>query len=486
MTRSVIALCIVLLAVVIAPAAAQAWTETYTWAPSSGATSYRLETSVDGGSSWMLQGTPPTTSFTLTMTSAGLTLVRVLPCKSSGCATTIPSGFWHNEAWRPGPALLQSTSLVRLGAFRVPQGIVAGSQAGQKTFAYGGTSLAFNAANRSLFVVGHDWDQQVAEIQIPASIVDSATIGGLNVATVLQPFADVTEGRMKSILASPTETVKVGGLFVWNGQLVASVYDYYDGCACNAQSSHFVSGLSLATPGDVRGPFRVGDVNPGFVAGYMMPVPPEWQATLGGSALTGNCCLSIISRTSFGPAAFAFDPANLGVLSPVPAPPLVEYPQTHPTLGNWNSTWDGVTVLFNSTTQIKGAVLVQGTRSVLFFGRQGTGTFCYGQGTSTNPPPAGYCYDPIDAAQGSHAYPYRYQVWAYDLNDLAAVKAGGKLPWDVKPYAVWALPLPYVTDGSAWLGGAAYDSTTGRIYVSQQFVDGLDRYPVIHVFQVTP
>src|SRR5262249_38674570 len=161
------------------------------------------------------------------------------------------------------------------------------------------------------------------------------------------------------------------------------VYDYYDGCGCNAVSSHFVSGLNLSVRGDVTGPFRIGDVNPSFVSGFMMPVPAEWQATLGGPMLTGNCCLSIISRASFGPAAFAFDPANLGALAPVPATPLVEYPQAHPTLGTWNSTWDGVTALFNSTTQIKGAVLVQGTRSVLFFGRQGTGTFCYGQGTST-------------------------------------------------------------------------------------------------------
>src|SRR5262249_1652303 len=205
----------------LAPVTGHAWTETYTWAPTTGGTSYRLETSIDQGGLWVLQGTPTTTSFTLTMTSGGLTLVRVLPCSLS-CATTIAKGFWHNEAWRPGPSLLQSTNLVRLGAFRVPQGQIAGSAPGQKTFAYGGTAPAFNAANQSLFLVGHDWDQQVAEIQIPTTIVDSATISGLNAATVLQPFQDVLEGRIRSIETTPTETAKVGGLLVYGGRLLVT------------------------------------------------------------------------------------------------------------------------------------------------------------------------------------------------------------------------------------------------------------------------
>ena len=29
-----------------------------------------------------------------------------------------------------------------------------------------------------------------------------------------------------------------------------------------------------------------------------------------------------------------------------------------------------------------------------------------------------YCYDPTNSDKGQHAYPYRYQMWAYDLNEL--------------------------------------------------------------------
>ena len=84
---------------------------------------------------------------------------------------------------------------------------------------------------------------------------------------------------------------------------------------------------------------------------------------------------------------------------------------------------------------------------------------CYGNGTAnpsldgTTASMALYCYDPTNSYKGTHAYPYRYQVWAYDLNDFAEVKAGTKQPWDVVPYGVWSLnlPTPESTGGPAGL-----------------------------------
>ena len=72
------------------------------------------------------------------------------------------------------------------------------------------------------------------------------------------------------------------------------------------------------------------------------------------------------------------------------------------------------------------------------------------------PDPEGgaYCYDPTNSYKGPHAYPYRYQIWAYDLNDFAAVKAGTKQPWDVVPYGVWPLELP-TPESTTTLGGVA-------------------------------
>jgi len=82
--------------------------------------------------------------------------------------------------------------------------------------------------------------------------------------------------------------------------------------------------------------------------------------------------------------------------------------------------------------------------------------------------------------KGDHAYPYAYYVWAYDAHDLVAVKMGTKQPWDVVPYAVWTLELPYAPGKGHHIGGVAYDPASGRIFVSQQFADG--DLPIVHVF----
>jgi hypothetical protein len=183
----------------------------------------------------------------------------------------------------------------------------------------------------------------------------------------------------------------------------------------------------------------------------------------------GNCCISLVARTSLGPSVSALDPAQFGNAT-VPASVLLAYPQAHQTL--WVYGTAGTNIYFNGSTQIKGVVFPAGTSSVLFFGRHGLGPYCYGDGDE--------CNDPDVSDKGEHAYPYAYYVWAYDAHDLAAVKAGQKQPWDVRPYAVWSLTLPTPDTHGHHIGGVAYDPATGRIFVSQLYGDG--NYPVIHVF----
>ena len=121
-----------------------------------------------------------------------------------------------------------------------------------------------------------------------------------------------------------------------------------------------------------------------------------------------------------------------------------------------------------------GAVFPEGTRSVLYFGRHGTGPYCYGEGT--------VCNDPTSSSKGDHAYPYVSQVWAYDVQDLIAVKNGQKNPWDVMPYATWAFKLPFEVTGNGRPGGVAYDPATQRVFWLERFGDG--DWPVITVWQV--
>jgi len=185
--------------------------------------------------------------------------------------------------------------------------------------------------------------------------------------------------------------------------------------------------------------------------------------------MAGGTLGAINSLQSWGPSASVFNPADVATGSPAPAMVVLGYPYGHPladtTTGNQ---------YLSQADFITGMVFPAGTRTVLFFGKHGTGNYCYGTGGTS-----GDCYDPDDNSKGIHSYPYRSQVWAYDANDLIAVKNGLKQSYEVMPYAVWQLDAPVVD-----IQGVAYDPATQRLYVSQVYAE--NTRPLIRVYQVTP
>jgi hypothetical protein len=366
--------------------------------------------------------------------------------------------------------------LVYQGAFRVPS-----AEPGD-TFSYGGQTLAYNPASNTLFI--SSLKENVAELSIP-SPVKADRLDQLPVASVVQPFRDPTDGRLHDI---SEHEVKLGGLLVHDTRLYASGYIYYD-AGHTQRLTHFSRSLDLSRP-EVQRIHQVGETGKaGFVAGYMAPVPVEWQTALGGPAVTGQCCIPIVGRTSFGPSLFSWNPADLGRRDPVPVTPLLYYNEQHPTLGSW----EGSKSTYGGTTQIAGVAIIEGTRTVLFPGRTGLGEFCYGSGTDDprkakerGPNGETYCYDPTNSYKGQHAYPYRLQFWAYDVTDLAAVRLGKKEPWDVVPYAIWPFELPSLGEPQPLLGRLAYDARGRRLFISELFAehDVYARRPIIHVYVV--
>jgi hypothetical protein len=355
----------------------------------------------------------------------------------------------------------------------VPQG-----SSDKATFAYGGTALGLGVNGRSLFMTGHDWHQYTAEISIP-QIINSSNIDSLAGATLIQEFADPTEGTLSKINPNDPNSKKIGGHLVYNGELYVTGWSYYDGGGTQ-NSSHFRRPIDLSKSGQVTGPVRVGTQYPGYVHGFMAIIPVEWRASFGGPALTGHGGASIASIQSNGPAASVFDPSNIGKVSPVPATPIVGYPIEQSLAKQYSASESGAANPYWSvTSSVDGVVFPVGTRSILFFGRHGLGAYCYGIG-GTN----GDCYDPADTSKGSHAFPYAYQVWAYNADDLLAVKSGEKTQFEVLPYAVWTFDLPFADANSAKrLGGVAYDSESGKIYIAQRCSDR-DCSPVIHVMKL--
>jgi hypothetical protein len=361
------------------------------------------------------------------------------------------------------------------GAFRLPS-----TEAGD-SFSFGGGPMAFNPNRGSLFVGTRSG--RVAEVTVPTPVV-TTDIAALPFAEYLQPFSEPTEGHIKQVA---DDGVSLSGLLVHGDRLYGTAVIYYD--ANNTQAlSHFSRPLTLSQKG--ASPMkRVGQRGrTGFVAGYMAAVPPEWQTKLGGPAVTGQCCLPIVSRTSWGPSAFVWNPSEVDAKAEASANPLVYYDNEHQTLG----PWDGSNPTFGGTIQMGGLALIGGTSTALFVGRNGTGPFCYGIGTdkqslagTVGPDGEKYCYDPVYESKAQHAYPYRYQMWAYDLNDWAAVRAGRRDPWEVKPYGVWPFELPF-PEPNTRIAGVAYDAASRRLFVSQYEADrdGYSYRSLVHVYRI--
>jgi hypothetical protein len=362
--------------------------------------------------------------------------------------------------------------LVYEGAFRVPAG-----DSDQTSFDYGGTAPGFDPVRRSLWLVGHDHHQRAAELSIP-DVRRSGTVAGHATAQLLRPFRDLLQGRLGQI---GSVEGKIGGILPTGSDLIVTAWIYYDAGEIQTLSHYRVS-----ANGTVTGPVQLGSQprQAGFVSGYMTPIPAAWQAEFGGPALTGQCCVSIISRSSLGPALSVFDPAHVGVRAPVPATRVLAYPIDHPTLGTYE---DGP--LYNGTVAMGGVVFPEGTGSVLFFGRIGQTAMCYGVGTNNPqlhlrrvPGTDGlYCYDPIVSDQGAHGYPYAPFFWAYRASDLVAVRRGERKPWDITPYASGPIELPFL-GGAAVISGVAYDSALQRIFLVAPYQDG--NRPLIHVLRL--
>ena len=365
------------------------------------------------------------------------------------------------EAQTPSTVpLIQSNNLTHMGSFRLPSGTL-GSTYGFGAAGTGGLgayAVTFNPANNSLFIGGHPYEQTLAEVAIPQSFSGNPT------ATALQNLIDPLEGKLNSINPGDPNAKVIGSAFIYSNQLFIGGFAYYDGSGSQSKSQ-FSRPLSLSTKGQVKGPFQIGNKYQGWYDKYATVIPPEWQSAFGGQVFVGGAGGAINSLQSWGPSVSVINPSNIGSTNPVPATLVLGYPYGNPLADNQG----GGNIYWGQSSVIFGVVFPKGSRSVLFFGKHGLGAYCYGTGAE--------CKDPSDASKGAHAYPYRSQVWAYDANELLAVKNGQKQSLQVQPYAVWELD-PSFED----IQGVGYDPTTQRLYVSQVYAD--QTRPLIRVYQI--
>lgn len=399
--------------------------------------------------------------------------------------------------------LIHEANFTEDGAFRMPTGNFTGASdnftGSTGVEASGGRFMAFDPADSQIYITC--FTGAVAKMSPPA-LSTSSTIASLNTATITQNCYDPAEGHIAADISGGL----MQGIMVDsdNSKLIGTSVVQFDSGGTQT-ISHFKHSLTLATSSwSGWSELRTAGIISRYFSGYMFPIPTIWRTLLGGKAITGNCCQSIISTTSNGMSAASFDPADVGAVAQPTINPLVWY--TNVSGQDALGQWDAQTTLYGSTTDVNGGAIIEGTRTLVYFGRNGA-IYCYGVGTDDRglvglPDGSGstYCYDPWSTSHGQHSDPYYYQFWLYDLNDLAAVKAGTKQPYEVIPYEYFDVTFTQGSGGTppsagtsyygaSYGGGLAYDKVHQYLYVGQAGVDNANGVtalaPVIHRFTIT-
>jgi hypothetical protein len=407
--------------------------------------------------------TPTTSTSTSTSTEGSLPTTTVSGTTSNNSTSILPTSL----------PLIQSTDVTYMGAFSTPE-----------NSGFTGRAVAVDrntvTGKSSLFYRGHDQSpDQVAQISIPDVLSKSAIYTDLPKGIFIQQWAYLTEGKLNTEPSGIGNAAGNGafiyGLLKHNEKLIVSATTYY---SYEQTASIGVSGTNLISTVDFQGFYALtGKVEiQRAMGGSMAHIPPEWQSSLGGSAIVGNAPVSVISANSFGPSITVFSPESLGTSKS--AETLVFYPQSNPLCGtrgceqtlNPNYTWmSGYT----------GRAFPKASRTILAVGIHPTGEMWYGGPTS----PLGSKAFCDDGGWGQKATGMETRVLAFDANDLLAVKSGLKKNWEVKPYANWR--LPEVERSSCWdIMSSTFDIESGLLYVITRDVESKSQGNRVHVYRI--
>lgn len=285
---------------------------------------------------------------------------------------------------------------------------------------------------------------------------------------ILNDFASLEFGWTATPGRIPADSGIHGALVEYNGELYKTKYAEY---VVHGETKWIQRG---SVDGDnFSGLFRISGVdNARRLAQGFMHIPELWRSTLGGPVAVLGSRLSIISNAQNGYGFAVFNPGNIGTDNSVK--PLLDYPfisplepgsPSYPGYREYPKNSIGGTDLFSHTNApLAGAMIVPGSRSLLFITTHGYGPSA-GSGSRCR--------------QGSSVSndPYRLQVVAYDLKDLVHVKNGALNPYDVKPYEWWE----WNSGGVHWAdcvgkvplmpGFGVYDPVNNRWYMDAHIQD---------------
>ena len=342
--------------------------------------------------------------------------------------------------------------------------------------------LEFNPVNNSILIVGHTYEQAIAEFRVPA-IVKSSAVNALAMAGApIQSFSPLLN-RVSA--GNPQGIDRIGGMKLVESpsgpQLLVNGYEYYDAPGDNTHTTLVVRSPSSLSASAVAGFYQLQGA--AHTAGWMSDVPAAWRAVLGNTHITGiSSGIPIISRTSVGPSAFAFNPQSLvgagSQPTSVATSALLDFSLQHP-LHQDLSNDSRANKLWTHISRAVYGFIVPGTRTYVTLGHSGghSSGVCYKCTQNNGHVCGGYCAPDADD--------YSLFYWLWDVNDLVAVRSGRIASYDVRPYEYGEFPAQF---NAREMGGGAFDAVNGRLFLTLQRADtGQGPYstpPVIAVYKI--
>lgn len=400
--------------------------------------------------------------------------------------------------------LLQPKNLEYLGAFRLPE------EPQEFGWGYSGYAMTYyplgdpdgaaDGTPGSLFILGHDQTQLVAEVSIPAPVLsESKDPAELNTAQTLQDFQEISGGMFGELEIAragleylpPQDDQQSGKLYFCWGQ-----HFQFEPTA-----SHGWSELDLAAPAP-KGPWLVGEYSNYTTNDYLFEIPEDWAARYAPGMRLATGRFRDGSWGGLGPALYAIAPwfegnppppgATLQLVAPlllygenIPAVPEISVAEDHRMLGySEPDEWSG------------GAWLTLGQRSAMVLvGTKAVGKSWYGFSNGVEYPISG---DPDEEYPEVPAWPHDERGWwsedisaqilFFDPAELGAVALGETESWEPQPYAIMTLDdflfdpgFDYERGKRYLLGAAAFDRQNGLLYIVERMADENER-SLIHAF----
>lgn len=401
--------------------------------------------------------------------------------------------------------VLPPEALVYRGAFRLPD------DSGGMGWEYSGHGMTYfpdgdpggsmDGTPGSLFIVGHDQQLWVGEVNIPAPVV-SQNLEELPVAQTLQPQADITGGALTDSWVIPRMGIEYlpampglseGKLHFALGQHI-QYFEPSHGWASTNLNAPMSSGLWLF---DRFTNYATND--------YLFEIPEDWAEmyTPGYRLASGRFREGVWGGQ--GPALFAYAPwldgspppdgARLTHIIPLllfgeqleGAPELaVDDSMRMPGYAESDHWWGGAWL----TSPAGDSVIFTGTKAL------GTNWYGFANGVVWDyacvDDPAVECPEIPDypySDRGFWAEGYQPAILFFDPMDLGKVALGEMAPYEPHPYAMldlsayWFDPQTNIEIYKRDLvGAAAFDRNMGLLYIVERLGDA--EKSVIHVFEI--